>query len=66
MAALAVLLSACANPFSKGLDVCQEDECFVRLAEDALKKGDREGARQFCQAVLDASLQEQCLNTLKY
>lgn len=54
-----ILFSGC-DLFEKGLDVCQDDRCFMGLAEEAYNNDDTAQAREFCNAILDEATQQDC------
>lgn len=57
-------LAGCTSPFSKGLDVCQEDTCFFDLARTASERGAQEQAREFCAAIRDMKVREECVGAI--
>ena len=67
LALFAILLlgvTGCTSPFSKGLDVCQEDSCFFDLARQAIQGGAEEQAREFCSAIQDDRTRDNCFTAI--
>lgn len=56
-------LSGC-TWFTKGLDVCQDDACFERLAHERYERGDAAGAAAFCGGIQNEAKRDACTESI--
>ena len=61
---ITVLLSGC-TLFQRGLDVCQDDACFLELAAEAVEDGEVVRAQEFCEAIISEDLKAECFESIQ-